>query len=117
MITVQETTAWDTDYHVPNHKYIMSDDMRKAYGYIKEGELYPQLFNKPLEMSWTRRKYKVLVKTDDITDEQVWRIEGSKGNKYKVRLVDGLYSCTCPAGHFRGHCKHIEKVKDDGRSD
>ena len=112
MITVQETTAWGTDYHVPNHKYIMSDDMRYAYGYIKEGELYPQLFNKPLEMSWRGRKHKVIVRTDDIHG-QMWKVTGSKGNVYKVKLEDGKYSCTCPASTFRGHCKHIDKIKHD----
>lgn len=105
MITVQETTVWAEDF--PNHKYIMSDDMRYAYGYIKVGEKFPQLFTKPLEMSWRGRTYKVLVRTRDKTD--TWYVKGSRGAVYTVALRDGNYTCSCPAGRFRGSCKHTAK--------
>jgi len=112
LITVQETTSWDLGFEI-NHKYIMSDDMRIAYGYIKHGDKYPHLFNKPLQIDTRRRTFKVLVRTKDVDNSRRWSIEGSKGNKYTVKLEDGKYSCTCPAATFRGGmCKHIQQIKD-----
>ena len=111
MITVQEVTVWSTD--TPNHKYILSDDMRKMYGYIKSGDKYPFIFNNPQLFDSRRRKFSVLVKTKDNDDYQSWEVEGSKGNKYKIRLRDGSFSCTCPSATFRNEvCKHIRLVKD-----
>ena len=43
--------------------------------------------------------------------EKVWRVEGSKGNIYTIKLSDGAYSCTCPGFSFRRKCRHIEGVK------
>lgn len=63
MITAQETTQWDVS--TPNHKYIMSDDMRVAYGYIKKGDKYPQLFKTPMAIDKRYRTFKVIVKTKD----------------------------------------------------
>jgi hypothetical protein len=63
MITVQETTVWEDN--TPNHKYILSNDGRVAYAYIKVGEQYPYIFNKPLKMDWKRRSYNILNKTRD----------------------------------------------------
>lgn len=43
--------------------------------------------------------------------EKVWRVEGSKGNIYTVKLSEGTYTCTCPGFSFRRKCRHIEGVK------
>ena len=43
--------------------------------------------------------------------EKVWKVEGSKGNIYTVKLSDGAYSCTCPGFSYRRKCRHIEGVK------
>lgn len=113
MITVQETTKWDGDF--ANHKYILSDDGRWAYGYIKHGEKYPYIFNKPMGMDWRGRSYIVLIRTKDVDPAvKQWRVSGSKGNVYIVSEEDGVFSCTCPASTYkRAECKHIQQVKEN----
>ena len=44
--------------------------------------------------------------------EKAWKVEGSKGNVYTIKLSDGAYSCTCPGFGFRRKCRHIEEIKD-----
>lgn len=61
MITVRETTNWSTS--VPNHTYILSNDKRLAFGYIREGQKYPDLFTKPLKFDVRGRTFQLLVKT------------------------------------------------------
>lgn len=40
-------------------------------------------------------------------------VKGSKKDKYTVtRQTNGSYSCTCTGFRFRGHCKHINEVKE-----
>ena len=46
------------------------------------------------------------------TGEKVWKVEGSKGNIYTVKLSDGAYSCTCPGFGFRRKCRHITEIKN-----
>jgi len=63
---------------------------------------------------------------DDITFEDVEHINpyanvkvetfeviGSTGNKYTVTKRDNQFSCDCPAGKFRGRCKHSAQVQKD----
>jgi len=46
--------------------------------------------------------------------EQVFQVEGSKGNKYTVKCrKNDIWSCTCAGFSFRGKCKHITKVMED----
>lgn len=65
MITVQETTMWDDN--TPNHKYILSDDMMKSFGYIKVGDKYPYIFNKPMAFDKRHRTFKTVVRTKDVS--------------------------------------------------
>ena len=44
--------------------------------------------------------------------KEEWRVQGSKGNIYTVSKLRDKYSCTCPAGKFRGTCKHIKQTKE-----
>ena len=110
MITVQETTVWDGNF--PNHKYILSDDKQKAYGYIKNGDRYPTMFSKPMGFDPRRRTFEVLIKTKDV-EKGVWYIQGSKGDTYTVKINDeGEYTCSCPASMYRKmECKHIQQVR------
>lgn len=112
MITVQETTVWSVP--CPNHKYILSDDRRSMYGYIRVGDKYPTIFTNKMSFDAKGRTFVVLVRTKDIpeSDTRIWNIKGSKDNVYTVSLKEGTYSCTCPAHSFRRMiCKHIESVQ------
>jgi len=45
-----------------------------------------------------------------------WEVDGSKGKKYKVKVDDDRWSCSCPAFGWSGNsrtCKHIIKIKKD----
>lgn len=111
MITVQETTVWDRDYE--NHRYILSDDKRWMYGFIRNGEKFPKLFNNPIGFDPARRTFRLIAQTKDISaDKRVWHITGSKGDIYTVTRREERWSCTCPSAMFRGSiCKHIDQVK------
>lgn len=61
MITVRETTKWRSG--TPNHDYILSNDKRLAFGYIKQGEKYPDLFKKPIRFDPSRRTFVTIVKS------------------------------------------------------
>jgi hypothetical protein len=112
MITVQETTVWDIP--TPNHKYIMSNDMRMAYAYIKQGETFPHIFNTPMMLDRSRRKFKVLIRTEDVDLViREWKVKGSRGDTYTITLDDDVFSCTCPAATYRNkECKHIQSIKE-----
>ena len=62
--------------------------------------------------------------SDDITADDVehinpyasiksetFQVTGSTGNKYNVTKRGDEFSCDCPAGKFRGMCKHIKNVQ------
>lgn len=61
MITIKETTEWRVP--VQNHQYIVSDDKRLLYGYIKNGEKYPSLFSKPIRFDPRGRTFQTIVKS------------------------------------------------------
>lgn len=115
MITVQETTAGN---YYPNHKYILSDDRRKMFGYVKAGDKYPQLFAKPMSFDARRRTFRVIVRTADVRPEVMTTlIKGSKGDVYTVTNDNGRYACTCPIALYRRQtCKHITQVINDTKS-
>ena len=111
MITVQETTKWSGN--CPNHQYILSDDKRWMYAFIRVGEKYPKIFNNPIGFDTRGRTFKLIVQTKDVTgDKRVWHITGSKGDIYTVSNRDNNWKCSCPAAMFRGKaCKHVEEVQ------
>lgn len=43
---------------------------------------------------------------------ETFTVEGSSGNKYTVTKRGNNISCDCPAGKFRGKCKHIDQIKN-----
>lgn len=55
MITVTETTFKEPQY---NHKYILSDDKMRCYGYIKHGQKEPEMFEVPLKFNPKGRTFK-----------------------------------------------------------
>jgi hypothetical protein len=67
-----------------------------------------------LESMWDRVTYgkpKEVVKS---SEKQTYKVEGSKGNVYKVLNDGGKWNCSCPAfGWGRGkYCKHIISIKN-----
>jgi hypothetical protein len=42
-----------------------------------------------------------------------YQITGSRGDKYTVTNRNGKFSCDCPAGKFRGSCKHSTQVQKE----
>lgn len=60
MIIVRETTVWPDK--TKNHIYVLSDDKRKMYGYVKQGTLEAQKFSKPMSFDARGRTFKVLKK-------------------------------------------------------
>ena len=55
-------------------------------------------------MIWSRPK----IRTDNV---KTWKVEGSKGNVYKVTFGGDRWSCTCPGFRWRNSCKHIDAKK------
>lgn len=111
----QEITEWaDTTV---NHIYLLTESKDKMVGYVKASTNQLQIFKAPLPFSTTRRKFKEVENQWSYVEKPVeevgqsWKVSGSKGNTYTVRLIDGEYSCTCSGFKFRGQCKHIEGVK------
>ena len=41
-----------------------------------------------------------------------FEVTGSTGNKYIVTKHGDTFNCDCPAGKFRGTCKHIKSIKE-----
>lgn len=110
MITVQETTKWAGNY--PNHKYILSDNKQWMYGFIRNGETFPKIFNRPIQFDIKGRTFQILIKTRDIEPgSEIRYVKGSNGNEYTVTKENNRYTCTCPAFTFRHTCKHIESIK------
>lgn len=44
-------------------------------------------------------------------ERQEFTVLGSKGAEYRVSVTNQRFTCTCPAGQFRGRCKHIDQIK------
>lgn len=43
---------------------------------------------------------------------QSYLVKGSSGNTYEVIKSGITMTCNCPAGKFRGKCKHIDEIKN-----
>ena len=46
-------------------------------------------------------------------DTRTWKVKGSKGNTYTVKLSAGQYTCECAGFSFRRRCRHIEGIKNE----
>lgn len=45
------------------------------------------------------------------TESETFTVTGSTGNSYTVTKRNNNITCDCPAGKFRGTCKHINQIK------
>ena len=52
--------------------------------------------------------------TDPVdAQEQIFEVEGSKGNKYTVKCgANNSWSCECVGYGYRQRCKHIARAKE-----
>ena len=67
-----------------------------------------------LSKMWNRVTYGVTNKAETKRIKATFKVEGSKGNIYKVVNDNGVWTCSCPAHGFgRGKdCKHIKQIKN-----
>ena len=46
-----------------------------------------------------------------------WTVPSSKGGEYRVRNLNGRWSCECAGFKFRRTCKHIDKAQTGRATD
>ena len=87
-----------------NQKYVICSS--DGDGWVKVNRYYSWV---ELEKLWDKIEYgkKLEVKKE-------YKVNGSKGNSYKVVNDEGIWTCSCPAHGFgRGKdCKHIKEIKN-----
>lgn len=55
----------------------------------------------------------VVINKQVIEIEAMVGSESTEGAYYRVELLDGCWSCTCPSFKFKElECKHIKEVRD-----
>jgi hypothetical protein len=47
------------------------------------------------------------------TVTETFPVKGSTGSNYTVTKRKDVFTCDCPAGKFRGTCKHIGMIKSE----
>ena len=102
----RETTDWDT----PNHTYLLSDTKQYMHGYIKQGCAELEMFKAPIRFDTRGRTFQYVsdYSQDDASQDVVIEVQGSKGDKYYVKLQDSAAECSCTGFKYRGECKHLE---------
>ena len=102
----RETTDWDT----PNHTYLLSDTKQYMHGYIKQGCAELEMFKAPIRFDTRGRTFQFVSEysQDDASQDVVIEVQGSKGDKYYVKLQDSAAECSCTGFKYRGECKHLE---------
>lgn len=109
-----------TDWAVPNHTYILSDDKSKMYAYVKLGTKTVQEFKKPYRFDTRGRKFVEVPNTFGYVKKEMeepkpgteYKVPGSANNVYTVREHLGDWTCTCPASKWqKSECKHIKQIK------
>lgn len=46
------------------------------------------------------------------TASETFSVKGSTGSNYTVTKRNGTFTCDCPAGKFRGTCKHASMIEN-----
>lgn len=114
MILAKEITIWDVEYRQPNHTYLMNDSMDKIIGYFKWNN--PKDFTKfknPIMFDTRYRKFEIVQRYEEKTNNKRWKILGSKDHVYYVEETDKGMTCTCVGYKYHSKCKHIEQVKNE----
>jgi hypothetical protein len=116
----QEITNW-ADGSDANHIYLLDDSKGKMYAYVPKGS--NELFNSNSQSRSTSAGASssqwplggtIKLQKSQKPNNPTWTVAGSKGAEYVVELVDNVYNCTCPGFRFRGACRHIAEVQNNG---
>jgi hypothetical protein len=111
----KETTVWEDGATNINHTYLLDGD--KMIAYMRSQTSVPFYFKKPIPISRSGRKFELVEPNPfdlvpevvvEQKDADIEEIEGSKGNKYYLNVVDK--TCTCPGYTYRGTCKHVKEL-------
>jgi len=114
MILAKEITVWDVEYRHPNHTYLMTDSMDKIIGYFKWNNPKDfQKFKSPMGFDTRYRKFEILHRYEESSNNKRWKLLGSKNYVYYVEQTDNGLTCTCVGFKFHSKCKHIEQVKNE----
>ncbi len=94
---------------VNNQWYIVTTDPK--LGWVPVDRKYEW---EELDKMWHRVIHNVSKKAEPKRIKATYKVDGSKGNVYKIVNDDGIWSCSCPAHGFgRGKdCKHIKNIKN-----
>lgn len=68
MLIVKETTVWKDN--TPNHVYVLSDDKRTMFGYVKAGTTERKTFRKGMMFDPRDRTFVVLKKVKNLVDKK-----------------------------------------------
>lgn len=111
----EETTKWADS--TPNHTYLLSDDKSKMYAYIPMGKEAVVTFSKPIRVSASGRKFRVVpnkwhyrIPEEEQSANPKWQVQGSKGDVYVVEKTETGLTCTCAGFKFRTTCKHVKNI-------
>ena len=94
-------------------------DFSKQWYIIAGGIWHPvdrQYHWEELKGMWEKIEFtKTEAKSKNVKVKMEWKVNGSKGNTYKIVNDEGYWSCSCPAHGFgRGKdCKHIIQIKKE----
>ena len=93
---------------------VMTDhDMHYNKVHVNGYPLYIAPKNVTLEMvrsQWKRWTPSNAVKTEPI-NKTFKVLSSNKQTYYNVTVVNNIKHCDCPAGMYRGKCKHMDQVK------
>jgi len=68
-----------------------------------------------LGLSWLepsqRQSFAAVKASERDYEERI--VEGSKGNKYEIRIMGNRVSCNCPGFSYRSRCKHATAVREE----
>ena len=110
-----ETTVWRDE--TPNGVYLLNDSKSKMYAFQPFGTGAIKVFKNPIRIDVRGRKFQVnevQFKTELKEPEpegRVIKVQGSKGDIYRVTELNGNWSCSCSGFKFRGDCKHVKSVQ------
>jgi hypothetical protein len=114
---LKEVTEWKVDFRQPNHTYLLDGDKVVAYRPWHTGE---PVWGTPIRFDRRYRKFipadlklfGIVDAPENVTVNALQTVTGSKGDIYYVDPE--AKTCTCSGFKFRGKCKHIETLVNEG---